>query len=122
MEPPVSPVTLGAESLERSLALCRDGLDLPTDGIEQDVVVFALQGAWLRLYGCSSLKRAVGLGPRPEGFGGITNAPNVRTREEVERAGRRRGAPHPTAEPHWDGADPDEHVREIAWNPQFWIE
>ena len=132
MEPRISLITLGVESLERSLAFYRDGLGLSTDGIEQDVVFFKLQGAWLSLYGRPSLERDVGLGPRAEGFGGITIAHNVRTREEVDALLQRAqdaGAtlPRPAAETHWGGyvgyfADPDGHVWEIAWNPHFWIE
>lgn len=76
MEPRISLLTLGVGSLERSLAFYRDGLGLPTEGIEQDVVFFKLQGAWTSLYDMHD----VGLGPRSEGFGGITVAHNVRSR------------------------------------------
>jgi uncharacterized protein len=132
MEPRITLLTLGVDDLERSLAFYRDGLGLPTEGIEQDVVFFKLHGAWISLYANTSLTEDVGLGPRVDGFAGITIAHNVRTREEVdalldraERAGATR--PSPAREAHWGGyigyfADPDGHVWEIAWNPHFWVE
>ncbi len=132
MEPRISLLTLGVENLERSLAFYRDGLGLPTEGIEQDVVFFKLQGTWLSLYSIASLTEDVGLGPRASGFAGFTIAHNVRTREEVDRLleqAQRAGATitRPAREMHWGGyvgffADPDGHVWEIAWNPHFWIE
>jgi uncharacterized protein len=132
MEPRITLLTLGVGDLERSLAFYRDGLGLPTDGIEQDVVFFKLQGAWLTLYAATSLERDVGLGPRAEGFAGVTIAHNVRTREEVDailqRAGQEGAAiPAPAREMAWGGyvgffADPDGHVWEVTWNPHFWVE
>jgi catechol 2,3-dioxygenase-like lactoylglutathione lyase family enzyme len=132
MEPRISLLTLGVEDLERSLAFYRDGLGLLTEGIEQDVVFFRLQGIWLSLYSIASLTDDVGLGPRTGGFAGITIAHNVRTREEVDRLleqAQQAGATIacPAREMHWGGyvgffADPDGHVWEIAWNPHFWIE
>jgi uncharacterized protein len=132
MEPRITLLTLGVGDLERSLAFYREGLGLPTDGVEQDVVFFKLQGAWLSLYAATSLERDVGLGPRAEGFAGITIAHNVRTREEVDSLLHRAGQagatiPGPAREMTWGGyvgffADPDGHVWEVAWNPHFWIE
>lgn len=132
MEPRITLLTLGVDDLERALVFYRDGLDLPTEGIEQDVVFFKLRGAWINLYGNDSLARDVGLGPRADGFGGITIAHNVRTREEVDALldrAKRAGAtiPSPARETDWGGyigyfADPDGNVWEIAWNPQFWVE
>jgi uncharacterized glyoxalase superfamily protein PhnB len=56
----------------------------------------------------------------------------VRTREEVDALldrAKRAGAtiPAPAREMSWGGyvgyfADPDGHVWEVAWNPQFWVE
>ncbi len=132
MEPRITLLTLGVGDLERSLAFYRDGLGLPTDGIEQDVAFFKLQGAWLSLYAATSLERDVDLGPRAEGFAGITIAHNVRTREEVDALLQRAGQagatiPAPAREMAWGGyvgffADPDGHVWEVAWNPNFWVE
>lgn len=132
MEPRITLLTLGVDDLERSLAFYRDGLGLPTEGVTQDVVFFKLQGTWLSLYSNDSLARDVGLGPRVDGFSGITIAHNVRTRDEVDtllEQARQAGAtiPSPAREMHWGGyvgffTDPDGHVWEIAWNPQFWVE
>lgn len=132
MEPRITLLTLGVDDLARSLAFYRDGLGLPTEGIEQDVVFFKLRGAWLSLYANTSLARDVGLGPRVDGFAGFTIAHNVRTREEVDALldrARRAGAtiPSPAREMDWGGyvgyfVDPDGHVWEIAWNPHFWVE
>ena len=132
MDPRISLLTLGVNDLERSLEFYRDGLGLPTEGVEQDVVFFKLQGCWISLYGNASLEQDVGLGSRGERFRGITIAHNVRTREEVDtllQRARQAGAtlPQPASETHWGGyvgffADLDNHVWEIAWNPHFWIE
>jgi catechol 2,3-dioxygenase-like lactoylglutathione lyase family enzyme len=132
MEPRITLLTLGVDDLERSLTFYRDGLGLPTEGIEQDVVFFKLRGTWLSLYANASLARDVGLGPRVKGFAGITIAHNVRTREEVDALldrAKRAGAaiPTPAREMSWGGyvgyfVDPDGHAWEVAWNPQFWVE
>lgn len=49
MEPRLSVPTLGVEDLQRSLMPYRGGFDLPTEGIQQDVVFFRIPGAWLSL-------------------------------------------------------------------------
>lgn len=46
MEPRLSLPTLGVEDLQRSLTFYRDVLDLPTEGTQQDTVLFRLPGAW----------------------------------------------------------------------------
>lgn len=46
MEPRITLLTLGVDDLERSLTFYSEGLGLPTDGIEQDVVFLKIEGAW----------------------------------------------------------------------------
>ena len=51
MEPRITLITLSVTDLERALAFYRDGLGLPTKGIEADeVIFFRLSGAWLALF------------------------------------------------------------------------
>ncbi len=132
MEPRITLLTLGVDDLARSLVFYRDGLGLPTEGITGDVVFFKLQGAWLCLYANASLARDAGFESIAEGFAGFSIAHNVRTRDEVDillDQAQQAGATitSPAKELHWGGyvgyfTDPDGHVWEIAWNPQFWIE
>ena len=79
-------------------------------------------------------RRYPSLGTRidPGGFGGITLAQNVATREEVDLAlskAIKSGGTilKPAQVPEWGGysgyfADPDGHPWEIAWNPQIQLE
>ncbi len=132
MEPRISLLTLGVDDLERSLVFYRDGLGLPSEDVTGDVVFFKLQGAWISLYANESLERDAGLGPGVAGFSGITIAHNFRTRDEVDRLldrAEEAGASITASakELHWGCnvgyfADPDGHIREITWNPQFWID
>jgi catechol 2,3-dioxygenase-like lactoylglutathione lyase family enzyme len=138
MEPRVTVITLGVDDLERSLAFYRDGLGFPTGGIvgrefeHGAVAFFDLQsGARLALWARDDLAHDAALprsGRSPTEF---TLGHNVARQEQVdavmaeaERAGARIVVP-----PHdtfWGGysgyfADPDGHLWEVVWNPQ-WLE
>jgi catechol 2,3-dioxygenase-like lactoylglutathione lyase family enzyme len=130
MEPRITLLTLGVADLSRSVAFYRDGLGWPTrykDG--EEVAFFSLKGTKLGLYGLKDLCADISPDTRPSagGFGGITIAHNVRTKEEVaqvlataERAGGK--IVKPAQDVSWGGhsgyfTDPDGHHWEIAWNP-----
>jgi catechol 2,3-dioxygenase-like lactoylglutathione lyase family enzyme len=136
MKPRITLITLGVDDLERSLAFYRDGLGLQTDGIvgtefEYGAVVFIdlESGLKLALYPRTSLARDAGLPVGPPSATELSLAHNVVSKEEVDAVmeqARRAGAvivkgAQPT---FWGGyagyfQNPDHHLWEVAWNPQF---
>jgi catechol 2,3-dioxygenase-like lactoylglutathione lyase family enzyme len=136
MKPRISVITIGVEDLERSLRFYRDGLGLPTQGIVGQefeygaVVFFNLQpGLILALWPRSSICHDSGLPlsqPSPIEF---TLAHNVSSRAEVDEVmaqAKNAGAVivKPAQDTFYGGyagyfQDPDEHVWEIAWNPDL---
>ena len=136
MKAAITVITLGVDDLERSLRFYRDGLGLPTDGIvgtefEHGAVVFIelQQGLRLALWPRDSISHDTGLArsaPCPTEF---TLGHNVSSREEVDSvmaAAMRAGARmvKPPQDTFWGGyagyfQDPDGHVWELVWNPQW---
>lgn len=136
MKPRITLVTLGVDDIERSLAFYRDGLGLPTEGIvgqefEHGAVVFIdLQpGLRLALWPRASLAHDTGLPVGPQSSTEFALAHNVSSRAEVDevmRQATQAGAVIVKAagETFWGGyagyfQDPDGHLWEIAWNPQW---
>ena len=128
MEPRISIITLGVTDLSRAVAFYRDGLGLPIrDGGFDGIAFFALRGAWLALYPREALAADAGVSSPERGFGGVTLAHNVASRETVDAvlAEAEAAGAHivkPAAEAFWCGysgyfADPDGHLWEVAWNP-----
>jgi hypothetical protein len=134
MKPYVSLITLGVDDLDASLAFYRDGLGLATEGIvgsehEHGGVVFIdLQpGLKLALWPRRSIAHETSLPQTPRSATEFTLSHNVTSRGEVdaimaqaERAGAR--ILRQAQDTFWGGyagtfQDPDEHVWEIAWNP-----
>ena len=139
MKPRVSFITLGVDDLERALAFYRDGLGLSTPGIvgkehEYGAVVFIdLQpNLKLALWPRDSLAHDSGLSKSPPSATEFALAHNVASKAEVdllmvqaERAGAT--IAKPATDTFYGGyagyfQDPDGHLWEIAWNPQFPIE
>ncbi len=136
MKPRITLLTLGVDDLERALVFYRDGLGFPTRGIvgtefeHGAVAFFELQpGLQLAIWPRASIAHDTALRPGPHSATELTIGHNVRSREEVdavmERAGRA-GARivKPAAETFWGGysgyfQDPDDHLWEVAWNPQM---
>jgi uncharacterized protein len=131
MEQRVSLVTLGVTDLARSRAFYEQ---LGWQGQEVEETVF-FQAGGLAFVLWSRAKVAADAGVPDDGasgFGGITLAHNVRSRDEVDRiidAAADAGAeiatsPRDTSYGGYAGffRDPDGHVWEIAWNPGFALE
>ena len=129
MDARVSFITLGVSDLQRSLIYYRDILGLTPRSILDNVVFFELGATWLALYPHDLLAEDAGVPCEGGGFRGVTLAHNVRSPEEVDQllaigaqgGGRLVKAGH-TA--FWGGytgyfADPDGHLWEVAWNPDF---
>jgi uncharacterized protein len=136
MKPRISYITLGVDDLERSLRFYRDGLGLATEGIVGEefehgaVVFFDLQpGLRLALWPRESIATETGIARGEPSATEMMLAHNVRSRDEVDAVmaeAERAGAVivKPAAETFWAGYagcfhDPDRHVWEIAWNPNF---
>lgn len=136
MKPRITLVTLGVDDLERALAFYRDGLGLATPGIvgkefEHGAVVFLdmQPGLKLALWPRGSLAHDTGLPVASRGVPGFSLAHNVASRQEVDAVmdqAAKAGAAitKPAGETFYGGyagyfQDPDGHLWEVAWNPQF---
>ena len=139
MKPRITLVTLGVDDLERSLRFYRDGLGLPTQGIvgqefEYGSVVFfdLTAGLRLALWPRKSIAHDTGLAPTPRSATEFTLAHNVSSKAEVdgvmaeaERAGAK--IVKRAQDTFYGGyagyfQDPDGHLWEVAWNPQWTID
>jgi catechol 2,3-dioxygenase-like lactoylglutathione lyase family enzyme len=139
MKPRITLITLGVHDLERAVRFYRDGLGLKTDGIvgtefaHGAVAFFDLQaGLKLALWPRTSIAYDTGLtlgSPSPTEF---TLGHNVASKGEVDEVmaqATRAGAVvvKPAHDTFWGGyagyfQDPDGHLWEVAWNPQWVVE
>lgn len=136
MQPRITVITLGVHDLETSLRFYRDGLGFETEGIlgqefEYGAVVFIqLQpGLRLALWPRESIARDTGLAVRPASPTELTLGHNVSSRNEVDAVmalAAQAGAVIVKAaqDTFWGGyagyfQDPDEHLWEVVWNPQW---
>ncbi len=132
MEPRISIITLGVADLPRAVRFYRDGLGFPTrykDG--EGIAFFDTGGVRLALYPRKLLAEDIGpeVEPGRPGFGGITLAHNVRSKEEVAQVlvlAEKAGATivTPARDTFWGGhdgyfCDLDGYYWEIAWGPMF---
>ncbi len=136
MKARISVITLGVDDLERALTFYRDGLGLPTDGIvgeefDHGAVAFFELHAGLRLavWPRSSIAHDTGLTAQRASPSDFTIGHNVSSSSEVDdvmEQARVAGAVilKPAQDTFWGGyagyfQDPDGHVWEIVWNPDF---
>ncbi|HEX6034639.1 MAG TPA: VOC family protein [Anaerolineales bacterium] len=136
MKPRITIITIGVDDLESSLHFYRDGLGLSTEGIvgeefEYGAVVFIeLQsGLRLALWPRNSIAHDTGLSLNTKSATEFTLGHNVSSREEVDAVmnqAKLAGAVivKPAQATFWGGysgyfQDPDGHVWEVAWNPQW---
>jgi hypothetical protein len=138
MKPRITLITLGVDDLPRALAFYREGLGLPSPGIVGQefehgaVAFFELQdGFRMALWPRDSIAHDSGLPKAPRSPTDFTLAHNVNSREEVDAVmaqAKKAGATIVKAagKTFWGGytgyfQDPDGHVWEVAWNPQWKI-
>ena len=129
MEQRLSVVTLGVADLERSRRFYEEGLGWKRGNRHTEVVFFQLHGAVLALFSRDSLAADAGVPAQGSGFSGITLAYNARSRDDVEAVlaeAERAGASivKQAQDVFWGGysgyfADPDGHLWEVAWNPEW---
>ena len=138
MKPRVTVVTLGVDDLERSLKFYQDGLGFPTQGIigkefeHGAVAFFDLQsGLKLAIWPRKSLSHDSGASLGDPSQTELTLGHNVSSKEEVDvvmEQAKQAGARIIKAAQNtfWGGyagyfEDPDHHLWEVVWNPQFEI-
>ena len=139
MKPRITLITIGVDDLERALQFYRDGLGLKTEGIvgtefaHGAVAFFDLQaGLKLAIWPRKSIAHDSGIslgGPSPTEF---TLGHNLSSKAEVDAVmeqARRAGAVivKPAHDTFWGGyagyfQDPDQHLWEVAWNPQWVVQ
>jgi uncharacterized protein len=129
MEQRVSLVTLGVTDLARARRFYEEGLGWRRANQHDEVVFYQAGGMVLALWGRDALAQDAQVESAGSGFRGIALAYNTRERAEVdavlaeaEAAGGR--IVKPAHETFWGGysgyfADPDGHLWEIAWNPDW---
>jgi catechol 2,3-dioxygenase-like lactoylglutathione lyase family enzyme len=139
MKPRITLITLGVDDLHAAVRFYRDGLGLATEGIvgaEYEygaVAFFDLQpGLKLGLWPRKSLARDAGLAVGAPSASDFSLAHNVGSKDEVDavmRQAENAGAVivKPAQDTFWGGyagyfADPDQHLWEVAWNPQWQVE
>lgn len=139
MKPRIHVITLGVDDLERALVFYRDGLGLPTDGIigtqfEYGAVVFVDLQANLKLalWPRESIARDTGLAKSGRGATELTLGHLVNSRADVDATmmqAAKAGATivKPAGDTFWGGyagyfQDPDGHMWEVAWNPQWVVD
>jgi hypothetical protein len=139
MKARITVITLGVDDLEKSLKFYHDGLGLPTKGIigkefEYGAVAFfdLANGLKLALWPRGSIAHDTHIPLQAASSTEFTIGHNVRSKEEVDAVmeqAQRAGAKiiKPAGNTFWGGyagyfQDPDEHVWEVVWNPQFEIQ
>ena len=136
MKPRIKVLTLSVSDLERSLSFYRDGMGLPTEGIigqefeDGAVVYFKMNDDLiLALYPTASLSKDAKIEATRTKLGAVSIGHVVKSKEEVdavmEQAGQAGGViTDPAHDRFWGGYagyfhDPDGHLWEVAWNPQW---
>lgn len=138
MKPRIKVFTLAVKDLERSLVFYRDGMGLPTQGIigtefdEGAVVFFNLHDDLiLALYPRTALAKDAKLPVSTPSSTEFSIGHIVKSKQDVdavmnqaEEAGA--AITDPPHDRFWGGysgyfQDPDGHLWEIAWNPQWQV-
>jgi hypothetical protein len=130
----ISIICLGVRDMKESIRFYREGLGFQTDEKDNQpaVIFFNTTGTKFELYPLDLLAKDINGDTPPAigaGFGGITLAYNVKTKEEVDEVialARKAGAAI-VKEPQdvfWGGyhgyfSDPNGYYWEVAWGPNF---
>jgi catechol 2,3-dioxygenase-like lactoylglutathione lyase family enzyme len=136
MKPRITIITIGVDDLDRAVRFYRDGLGLKTEGIigtefEYGAVAFfdLEAGLKLALWPRKSLAHDTALPLGQPSATEFSLGHNVASKKEVDAVmeqARKSGATivKPAQDTFWGGyagyfQDPDQHLWEIAWNPQL---
>ena len=130
----ITCICLGVRSMEKAIQFYRDGLGFQTDCKENNpsVCFFNTPGTKFELYPLDLLAKDISETDPPkigDGFGGVTLAYNVASREEVNQTIElvKKAGGVVVKEPQevfWGGyhayfADLDGYYWEVAWGPNF---
>lgn len=130
----ITCVCLGVKNMKKAIQFYRDGLGFKTDCMEENPMVcfFDTPGTKFELFPIDLLAKDIHADCPPKigsGFGGITLAYNVETKEEVDEIIRlvRKSGGNIVKEPQevfWGGyhayfQDLDGYYWEVAWGPEF---
>lgn len=138
MKPRITLITLGVDDLDRAVRFYRDGLGLKTPGVvgreyDHGAVAFFELGGGLRLalWERKNLAWDTGLPVTPPSATEMSLGHNVGSQQAVDEVmaqARKTGAKilKPEGKTWWGGyagyfQDPDGHVWEVAWNPEWKI-
>ena len=138
MKPRITLITLGVDDLENAVRFYRDGLGLRTEGIvgkefeHGAVAFFDLEGGLkLALWPRSSLAHDAGIDVSHKSSTEFSIGHNVSSKAEVDGVMAQAAAAgavivKPAQDTFWGGyagyfQDPDAHLWEVAWNPQWVI-
>jgi catechol 2,3-dioxygenase-like lactoylglutathione lyase family enzyme len=136
MKARITLITLGVDDLQRAVQFYRDGLGLKTEGIVGTqfeygaVAFFDLQpGLKLALWPRKSIAHDTGIALGNPNATEFTIGHNVASKGEVDAVmeqAKKAGAVvvKPARDTFWGGyagyfQDPDGHLWEVAWNPQW---
>lgn len=136
MQAKITVITIGVDNLEQSVRFYRDGLGFATDGIigqafeHGAVAFFDLQPELrLALWPRNSMAAETGLPVGARSSTEFTLGHNVASKAEVDvvmQQAQQAGATiiKPAGDTFWGGyagyfQDPDMHLWEIVWNPQW---
>lgn len=136
MKPRVTLITLGVDDLDRAVKFYAEGMGFKTEGIVGRefafgaVAFFELQGGLkLALWPRESLAHDTGLPPGTPNATDLSLAHNVASRADVDAVMAEAAAAgarivKPARDTFWGGyagyfLDPDQHLWEVAWNPQW---
>ncbi len=136
MKPSITLITIGVDDLERAVKFYRDGLGWPTNGIvgtefeHGAVAFFELHGGLkLALWPRASIAHDVGIALGTPAAGEFVLAQNVASEAEVDAVMERAAVAEARIvktprQTFWGGyagyfQDPDGHLWEIAWNPEW---
>lgn len=136
MKPRITVITIGVDDLEKSLVFYRDGLGLPTQGIigtefeHGAVAFFDLQpGLKLAIWPRANIAYDAGIPLGIPSATELTLGHNVAFKAEVDKVmkqAEKAGAVivKSAQDTFWGGysgyfKDPDGHLWEIVWNPQW---
>ncbi|TDL91627.1 VOC family protein [Vibrio vulnificus] len=136
MKPRITVITLGVDDLEKSLEFYRDGLGFQTEGIvgkefEHGAVAFfdLQEGLKLAIWNRKDIAHEAKVPLSPTSPTEFTLGHNVGSKEEVNivlENAKKAGAiiTDPAHDTFWGGysahfQDPDGHLWEVVWNPQW---
>jgi hypothetical protein len=133
MEQRLSVVTLGVRDLERARRFYEEGLGWIRGNEHAEIVFYQIGGSVLALFSRDALAEDAQVpAAGGSGFAGVTLAYCARSRDEVDAVlaeATSAGATllKPAQDVFWGGysgyfGDPDGHVWEVAWNPDWTLD